>query len=150
VSLLDVKITNISQALTLGLGMDVVEIKRIEHSLNRFGQRFIQRIFTPQEQALAEQRTESLRAATYAKRFAAKEAVLKALGTGYWGKIKWQDIEITRSDKGKPSVTLSGEALIIAQAQCPEGFSPFFLLSLSDTIKEAHAIALFQAVKLNP
>ncbi len=82
-------------------GIDLVDFPRLEQMIERHGQRFVNRIFTPAEQA-------------YAGRFAAKEAVLKLLGTGWRGKIAWTDIEVTNNEAGRPDVALSGEVKEIA------------------------------------
>lgn len=115
-----------------GCGIDLVEIVRIERALKRFGQRFLNRIFTPDERTycLARKRPEE----SLAARFAAKEAVAKALGLGL-GEFCWQDIEIVRSDNGRPQVKLKGRALAQAKA-CDIGQ---VLISLSHT--QQHAIA---------
>ena len=94
--------------MILGLGHDTIDIRRIEKTLERFGDRFIQRIYTDKERARAERRPLE-RAATYAKRFAAKEATAKALGTGL-GEVSPTEIEIVRGASGEPLLSLSGDA----------------------------------------
>ena len=94
----------------LGLGSDICDIRRIERSLERFGERFIQRVFTSIEIAKAERRSGQNRSGTYAKRFAAKEACAKALGTGFGKELSFQDIEILNDAAGKPHVFLSPKA----------------------------------------
>jgi len=88
-------------------GIDLVDCPRIEEMVNRHGQRFVNRIFTPREQAYAEANKNSIE--KFAGRFAAKEAILKLMGTGWRGKIAWTDIEVINNPAGQPEVTLSGE-----------------------------------------
>jgi len=96
----------------LAHGIDLVDFPRIEEMIQRHGKRFINRIFTADEQTYAEKNRN--RVETYAGRFAAKEAVLKLIGTGWRGKIAWTDIEIINNGKGQPQVTLAGEVKKIA------------------------------------
>ena len=94
--------------MILGIGTDLVDIRRVERLLVRFENRFIQRLFTPEEQI---QDTAKSAAAHYAKRFAAKEACVKALGTGFQGGIGWLDIVTVHQDNGKPLIHLRGKTL---------------------------------------
>jgi len=94
-------------------GIDLVDFPRIEQMVERHGDRFIARVFTAAEQAYARANRNS--AETYAGRFAAKEAVLKLVGTGWRGKIAWTDIEVTNNQAGQPEVTLTGEVKAIAE-----------------------------------
>ena len=94
---------------TLGSGVDIIEISRVGEVLNRFGQRFLDRIFTPEEIAYCRGRLPNL-----AARFAAKEAVMKSLGTGVRG-VGWKDIEVIRHDSGAPAIRLHGRAKSRAQ-----------------------------------
>lgn len=93
-------------------GIDLVDFPRIEQMIERHGERFINRIFTPAEQAYARKHKNAME--KYAGRFAAKEAVLKLIGTGWRGKIKWTDIEVINNSAGQPQVTLTGEVQRIA------------------------------------
>ena len=93
-------------------GIDLVDCPRIEEMINRHGERFIDRVFTVAEQAYAEKNKNSVE--KYAGRFAAKEAILKLMGTGWRGKIAWTDIEIINNNNGQPQVTLDGEVKSIA------------------------------------
>jgi len=93
-------------------GIDLVDFPRLEQMIERHGQRFIDRIFTAAEQAYADRHRN--RVEKYAGRFAAKEAILKLLGTGWRGKIAWTDIEVTNNEAGRPEVALSGEVKEIA------------------------------------
>jgi len=93
-------------------GIDLVDFPRIEQMIERHGERFLDRVFTPAEQAYARKHKNAME--KYAGRFAAKEAVLKLIGTGWRGKIKWTDIEVINNSAGQPLVTLSGEVQRIA------------------------------------
>jgi len=93
-------------------GIDLVDCPRIEQMMQRHGERFLERVFTPAEQAYAEKSKNTVE--KFAGRFAAKEAILKLMGTGWRGKIAWTDIEITNNAAGQPEVTLTGEVKKIA------------------------------------
>src|SRR6516225_1366027 len=95
--------------MILGLGNDLIDIRRIEKTLERFGERFINRVFTEEERRKAERRPYG-RAATYAKRFAAKEACAKALGTGLRRGVFWRDMKVANLPSGQPTLTLTGGA----------------------------------------
>jgi holo-[acyl-carrier protein] synthase len=97
----------------LAHGIDLVDFPRIEEMINRHGERFINRIFTPAEQAYADKNKSRME--KYAGRFAAKEAILKLMGTGWRGKIAWTDIEIINNSSGQPQVTLDGEVKNISE-----------------------------------
>jgi holo-[acyl-carrier protein] synthase len=117
-----------------GIGNDIIEIKRIESSIQRYGQRFLDKVFTAQEQDYCLRHRESHR--HFAGRFAAKEAVVKALGTGLREGISWLDIEILNDDKGKPTVSLS--------ISLQEMFnSPSLMVSISHCKEFASAVAIF-------
>ena len=129
--------------MILGIGNDLIDIRRIEKTLERFGDRFVQRIFTSDERARSERRR--LRAASYAKRFAAKEAVYKALtGAGVAG-MGWKDAEITNTDRGAPRVSLSGRCKTALERLTPEGYNPAINLSLSDEPPFAMAFVVISA-----
>lgn len=133
--------------MILGIGSDMVDIRRIERTLGRFGEKFEQRVFTAAERAKAVSRLgagKSSVAALYAKRFAAKEACAKALGTGL-GKIQWQEIEVLNHADGMPALYLSGHALARARALCPAGTAPRLHLSLSDEYPYALAFVILSA-----
>lgn len=117
--------------MILGVGTDLVDIRRIEKVLSRFGQSFTGRVFTAGEKAFCEGRGENRKAAAYALRFAAKEACSKALGTGM-NNLNWRDIEVRSLPSGKPAVVLSGKAAGVLSALTPDGFAPQIDLSLSD------------------
>ena len=105
--------------MILGIGSDLCDIRRIERSLERFGERFTHRIFTDGERARSERR--AARAASYARRFAAKEACAKALGTGLRAGVFWRDMEVVNLASGRPTIGLTGGALERLQAMMPPG-----------------------------
>lgn len=131
----------------LGLGNDMVDINRIERSIERFGQRFINRIFTDIEIAKSEKRAG--RAASYAKRFAAKEACSKALGTGFRKGVFWRDLGVVNLSSGKPTMVLSGGALKHLDEITPEGMMAQIDLTISDDYPWATAIVLITCVPKN-
>jgi len=132
--------------MILGLGSDLIDIRRIEAALDRFGERFIRRCFTPDERATAEGRLR--RVETYAKRYAAKEAVAKALGTGLAEGVSWQEIGVVNEPGGRPVVRLSGRAATRLASLTPPGHRAQVDLTLSDEPPIAHAIVLISAVPL--
>lgn len=127
----------------LGLGNDMINIARIERSLERWGERFIKRIFTEVEIAKSEGR--AARAASYAKRFAAKEACSKALGTGFRRGVYWRDMGVVNLASGKPTMALTGGALTRLRQLTPEGMSAQIDLTISDDYPWAQAIVLITA-----
>jgi holo-[acyl-carrier protein] synthase len=124
----------------LGIGNDLCDIRRIEKSLARFGDRFIQRVFTEIEQKRSEGK--ATRAASYAKRFAAKEACSKALGTGFRRGVFWRDMGVVNLRGGKPSLALTGGALARLQEITPAGMVPQIDLTLTDEYPLAQAIVI--------
>jgi holo-[acyl-carrier protein] synthase len=128
----------------LGIGNDLCDIRRIEKSLERFGDRFIQRIFTEIEQKRSEGR--ATRAASYAKRFAAKEACAKALGTGLRRGVFWRDMGVINMRGGKPTMALSGGALARLQEITPAGMTAQIDLTLTDEYPLAQAIVIISGV----
>ena len=136
--------------MILGTGFDTVDIRRIEASLAKFGARFEQRVFTKGEIAKAQKRVEggrhSPRAATYAKRFAAKEACAKALGTGISFGVSWREIEVVNAPSGKPTIVLHGRAKSLLEQHMPSGCKPALHLSLSDDYPYAYAHVIIEAV----
>jgi holo-[acyl-carrier protein] synthase len=128
----------------LGLGNDLCNIERIERSIERFGQRFIDRIFTPVEQAKANRRVLT-RTATYAKRFAAKEAAAKALGTGFRAGVFFRDIGVVNLPSGRPTLHLTGGAAARLAAITPVGHKADIHLTLTDDHPWAQAIVLITA-----
>jgi holo-[acyl-carrier protein] synthase len=132
--------------MILGLGSDLVDIRRIEKVLERHGDRFIQRIFTPIEVAKAERR--ATRIDTYAKRFAAKEACSKALGTGFRKGVFFRDMGVVNLPSGRPTMTLTGGALKRLNEITPEGYEARIDISLTDEYPLAQAIVIISAVPL--
>ena len=132
--------------MIIGLGNDLCDIRRIEKSLERFGDRFVQRVFTEVEQKRSEGR--ATRAASYAKRFAAKEACSKALGTGIRRGVWWRDMGVVNLPGGRPTIQLTGGALARLQALTPEGFEARIDLSITDDWPLAQAFVVISAVPL--
>jgi holo-[acyl-carrier protein] synthase len=130
--------------LILGIGSDLVDIKRIESSLERFGDRFIRRIFTEAEQKRSDGRAE--RAASYAKRFAAKEACSKALGTGLRRGVFWRDMGVVNMRGGKPTMALTGGALARLAEITPAGMTAQIDLTVTDEYPLAQAFVIISAV----
>src|SRR5471032_2741938 len=132
------------QRVIIGIGNDLVDIRRIEKSLARFGDRFVQRIFTETEQKRSEGR--ATRAASYAKRFAAKEACSKALGTGFRRGVFWRDMGVVNLPSGRPTMQLTGGALARLQAITPAGCKAQIDVTLTDEGPNAQAIVIISAV----
>ena len=128
----------------IGLGNDMIDITRIEQTLGRWGTRFIARTFTEIEVAKSERRAN--RAASYAKRFAAKEACAKALGTGLRNGVFWRDMGVVNLPSGKPTMKLTGGALIRLQSITPEGMIAQIDLTITDDHPWAQAIVLITAL----
>lgn len=127
--------------MIIGIGNDIIAIDRIAAMLARHGERFMQRVFTAGEQETARSRP-ALIAETYAKRWAAKEACAKALGTGFSHGIRWRDIEVTASPMGAPLLTLHGRAAERLANLTPAGTTPRLHLSLSDDSGLAQAFVV--------
>ena len=127
----------------IGIGSDITDIRRIEHSLTRFGERFTRRIFTETERARAERKAD--RAATYAKRFAAKEACAKALGTGFSRGVFHSDMGVVNLRGGQPTMALTGGALTRLEAITPAGLQARIALSLTDEPPYAFAQVIIWA-----
>ena len=132
--------------MIIGLGSDLCDVRRIEKVIERHGERFLTRIFTPAERAKAERRTN--RAETYAKRFAAKEACAKALGTGLRRGVFWRDMGVVNLPGGRPTMRLTGGALARLQAITPAGCEARIEVSLTDEGPTAQAIVIISAVPL--
>lgn len=130
--------------MIIGLGSDLTDIRRVEKSLERFGERFTQRLFTDIERARSERKPD--RAASYAKRFAAKEACAKALGTGIRRGVFWRDMGVANLPSGAPTMALSGGALERLQALTPEGHRAVIHLSLTDDHPYAQAFVIIEAL----
>ena len=136
--------------MILGLGSDLCDIRRIERSLERFGPRFTQRIFTPTERDKAERRTGKNRAGTYAKRFAAKEACAKALGTGFAAGVFWSDLAVVNLPGGQPTLSLTGGAARRLAALTPPGMTARLHLTMTDEYPYASAQVIIEALPANP
>jgi holo-[acyl-carrier protein] synthase len=130
--------------IILGLGNDLIDIRRIEKTLQRFGDKFTERVFTAEERRKADRRAE--RAATYAKRYAAKEAAAKALGTGFRLGVFWRDIGVVNLPTGQPTLALTGGARRRLDAITPDGMRAEIHLTLTDEPPLAQAIVMIVAV----
>jgi holo-[acyl-carrier protein] synthase len=130
--------------LIIGLGSDLADIRRIGSTLDRFGDRFVERIFTDLERARSERRQD--RAASYAKRFAAKEACAKALGTGLRAGVFWRDMGVVNLRSGAPTLALTGGAARRLAAMTPPGMTPHIHLSLTDDHPYALAFVVIEAL----
>ena len=131
--------------MILGLGSDLCSIERIEKSIGRFGERFIDRVFTATEKAKADRR-ELTRAATYAKRFAAKEACAKALGTGFRAGVFLKDIGVVNEPGGRPTLHLAGGAAARLKAMTPPGQRAIIHLTLTDDHPWAFAMVMIETL----
>jgi len=132
--------------MILGIGSDISDVRRIAKVIERHGDRFIDRIFTPAERARAERRRN--RVETYAKRFAAKEACAKALGTGLRAGIAWRDMGVVNLPSGKPTMNLTGGAAARLAALTPPGHLVFIHLTLTDEYPLAQAQVIIEAVAM--
>jgi holo-[acyl-carrier protein] synthase len=129
--------------MIVGIGSDLCNISRVEETLARYGDRFIQRCFTPVEQRKSEGRAQ--RAASYAKRFAAKEACSKALGTGLKKGVYWRDMGVVNLPSGKPTMQLTGGAAERLAKLIPPGHEPVIHLSITDEFPMAMAYVIIEA-----
>jgi holo-[acyl-carrier protein] synthase len=130
--------------MIIGIGSDLIDIRRIASSLERYGERFVKRVYTNVEQAKAEGRRE--RAATYAKRFAAKEACSKALGTGMSHGVFWRDMGVVNLPGGKPTMHLTGGAAKRLEAMLPKGHRAVIHLTITDDHPLAQAFVIIEAL----
>jgi len=131
--------------MIIGIGADLCDIGRIEKVMARFGDRFLERVFTATERARAARRTESLGAATYAKRFAAKEACAKALGTGFSMGVFHKDMGVVNLPSGEPTLQLTGGAAERLKSLVPAGYKAKILLTLTDEPPTAFAQVMILA-----
>jgi holo-[acyl-carrier protein] synthase len=129
--------------MILGIGNDLIDIRRIEKTLERHGERFVKRIFTDVERAKSDRR--HLRAASYAKRFAAKEACAKALGTGLNQGVFWRDMGVVNLPGGKPTMALTGGARERLEEITPKGHEADIHLTITDEFPLAQAIVIIYA-----
>ncbi len=130
--------------MIIGLGSDLIDIRRIEKSLEKYGPRFTTRLFTDIEQKKSDGRHQ--RAASYAKRFAAKEACAKALGTGISRGVFWRDMGVANLLSGKPTMVLTGGAAEHLTAIMPAGHTPAIHLTITDDYPLAQAFVIIEAV----
>jgi holo-[acyl-carrier protein] synthase len=133
-----------SDAMIIGIGNDLIDIRRIEKTLDRFGDRFIARCFTEVERAKSERRAQ--RAASYAKRFAAKEACSKALGTGFRRGVFWRDMGVVNLASGRPTLNLTGGAKAQLDSLIPPHHVARIDLTLTDDFPMAEAIVIITAL----
>ena len=131
-------------AMILGIGSDITDIRRIEQVIERHGERFLARIFTDAERARAERRAK--RVETYAKRFAAKEACAKALGTGMRSGVWWRDMGVINLRSGRPTMQLTGGAAERLAELTPPGHAARIDLTITDEYPLAQAFVIISAV----
>ncbi|MEM8794189.1 MAG: holo-ACP synthase [Pseudomonadota bacterium] len=132
--------------MIIGLGSDLTDIRRIEQTLHRFGDRFVMRVFTEIERKKSDRRRE--RAASYAKRFAAKEACAKALGTGLRAGVFWRDMGVVNAPSGKPTMALSGGAGDRLKMMTPDGHSALIHVTITDDHPYAQAFVIIEAIPI--
>jgi holo-[acyl-carrier protein] synthase len=130
--------------MILGLGSDLMDIRRIDKTLERFGDRFIAKVFTQTERKKSDGRAN--RSASYAKRFAAKEAAAKALGTGIFKGVNWKEIGVVNLPSGKPTLEFSGKAAQRLEAMTPKGFRAQVAITITDDFPYAQAFVVISAV----
>jgi holo-[acyl-carrier protein] synthase len=130
--------------MILGLGSDLIDIRRIAQTIDRFGDRFLDRIFTEVERRKCERRADP--AASYARRFAAKEACSKALGTGFRDGVFWRDLGVLNLPSGQPAMLLTGGALLRLKQMTPPGMTARLDVSLTDEPPLAQAVVIITAV----
>lgn len=134
--------------MIIGLGNDMIDIRRIEKTLERYGDRFTRRVFTDIERRKSDRRAE--RAASYAKRYAAKEACSKALGTGFSRGVFWRDLGVVNEPSGKPTMVLTGGAGERLHALVPKGHRPHIHLTITDDFPYAQAFVIIEALPVEP
>lgn len=130
--------------MIIGLGSDLIDIRRIERTLTRFGDRFVERVFTPLERERSDRRAN--RAHSYARRYAAKEAMSKALGTGFRQGVYWRDIGVANLPSGKPTLVLTGGAAARLAAITPAGTRAHIDVTLTDEPPLAQAVVIITAL----
>jgi len=132
--------------MIVGIGSDLIDIRRIERTLERFGERFTARVFTEIERAKSDRR--ATRAASYAKRFAAKEACSKALGSGIRMGVAWREMGVVNLPSGQPTLHLTGGARVRLDALVPDGHAASIHLTMTDDHPMAQAFVVIEAVPL--
>jgi holo-[acyl-carrier protein] synthase len=130
--------------MIVGIGNDVIDIRRIEKTIERYGERFLNRVFTEAERARSDGRAG--RAASYAKRFAAKEACAKALGTGLRNGVFWKDMGVVNLGSGRPTMVLTGGAAAQLRRITPQGLEPRVHVTLTDDFPLAQAVVLISGI----
>lgn len=130
--------------MIIGLGSDLCDIRRVDETLERFGERFTHKIFTQVERQRSDRRKK--RAASYAKRFAAKEACAKALGTGLRQGVFWRDMGVSNLSSGAPTMVLTGGALARLEAMTPAGHRANIHLTITDDDPYAQAFVIIEAL----
>lgn len=134
--------------MILGIGSDLIDIRRVEESIAKYGERFLNRIYTDIERAKSDKRAN--KAASYAKRFAAKEACSKALGTGLNQGVYWRDMGVVNLPGGKPTMRLTNGALRRLEEMTPEGMTAQIDLTITDDFPLAQAFVIISAVPKTP
>ncbi len=132
--------------MIIGLGNDIIDIRRVERTIERYGERFLSRVFTDIERRKSDGR--HARAASYAKRFAAKEACAKALGTGFRRGVCWRDMGVVNLPSGRPTLQLTGGALRALADILPEGHEARIDLTITDDFPMAQAIVIISAYRV--
>jgi len=130
--------------MIIGLGSDLIDIRRVDETLKKFGERFTHRVFTEIERQKSDGRNQ--RAASYAKRFAAKEACAKALGTGLRAGVFWRDMGVVNAPSGKPTMRLTGGAQKRLEAITPRGHEAFIHITITDDDPWAQAFVIIEAL----
>jgi len=131
--------------MIIGLGNDLIDIRRVEKTIERYGERFLRRVFTDVERQKSDGRAQ--RIASYAKRFAAKEACAKALGTGFSKGVYWRDMGVVNLSSGRPTLKLTGGAAAVLERLTPDGYEVRIDLTITDDFPSAQAIVLISALK---
>lgn len=133
--------------MILGIGNDLIDIRRIEKTLSRFGDRFLDRVYTVAERRRSD--AKAGRIASYAKRYAAKEACAKALGTGFRQGVYWRDMGVVNLSSGRPTLRLTGGAAAQLARLVPKGYEPRIDLTLTDEFPIAEAVVVISAIPVN-
>jgi holo-[acyl-carrier protein] synthase len=133
--------------MIIGIGNDMIDIRRVERTIERYGERFLERVFTEIERRKSDGR--AMRAASYAKRFAAKEACAKALGTGFRQGVFWRDMGVVNLPSGRPTLELTGGAARALARLTPDGHDVRIDLSITDDFPTAQAIVIISAIRVS-
>ena len=133
--------------MILGIGSDIVDVRRIARVIERHGERFLARVYTATERAKADRRAKRME--TYAKRFAAKEACAKALGTGFRQGVFWRDMGVVNLPSGRPTLELTGGAARALALLTPDGHEVRIDLSITDDFPTAQAIVIISAIRVS-